>query len=228
MPFGEQLVQLLPGLVDGDRAWPHIQRRPVALAPYPQIGVDDQHLAGQHAPNPGDDGLLGAAELLQQKLSQRRRVHAWPMRQQRQQRLDLGGKGDPIRQPHIEQRLDAEAVAHQQQTLTRIVVEGEGVHAAQTFEKAIAVLGVAEQDRFRVRAGGRGAADAAQLVIELDVVVDLAVGCQGQPVIAGDHRLVTAAQADDRKPRLRQADRTLGSGCRDRPGRDGRGSAPWS
>ncbi len=140
--------------------------------------------------------------------SQRRRVHAWPIRQQRQQRLDLGCKGDPIRQSHIEQRLDAEAVAHKQQTPPRVVVEGEGVHAAQTFEKAVAVLGVAEQDRFRVRAGGGWAADAAQLVVQLDVVVDLAVGCQGQSAIAGDHRLVTSAQADDRKPRLRQPDRT--------------------
>jgi hypothetical protein len=103
-------------------------------------------------------------------------------RQQRQQGLDLGGKGNPVRQPHIEQRLDAEAVAHQQQTPTLIVVEGEGVHAAQVLEKAVAVFGIAEQDRFRVRAGGRGVAGAAQLVIQLDIVVDLAVGRQGQPV----------------------------------------------
>ena len=48
----------------------------------------------------------------------------------------------------------------------------------------------------------------AQVLVQLQIVVDLAVGRQGQVSVGGDHGLVPGGEPDDGQPGLGQPDRT--------------------
>ncbi len=88
-------------------------------------------------------------------------------------------------------------------------MEREGEHAAQLGGKIQAVHRIGVQDGLRIRVGPRLAALRTQRRIQLDVVVDLAVGRQRELTVGRDHRLMPGGEPDDRQPCLRQPDRAV-------------------
>ena len=163
-------------------------------------GVDDEGRARRQPVDPLHQARLAAVEAILEELHQRTRVQVARARPHGEERLQLGGEEEPVRQPRVVEGLDAEAVAGEHQLAPARVVQREGEHAVQRREGVETIQRVGVQDGLAV--GGRGEAPAARLErrAQLDEVVDLAVGGEGE--VAVDHRLVPALEIDDRQPRL--------------------------
>ncbi len=103
------------------------------------------------------------------------------------------------------QRLDAEWVAGAEQFAFHRVPQGKGEHAPQPGQRVGAPVVIGGDDRLAVPVGGEyGAMLGAQLLAQLQVVVDLAVEHQHIPVgglrRAPAQRLVAVGDIDDRQP----------------------------
>src|SRR5688572_23530266 len=111
--------------------------------------------------------------------------------------LQLGGKHELIPAVRVIQRLDAEAVASEEELLPPLVPDGERKHPAQPIDTACAEVFVEVDDRFGVTAGLKRVAAALEIAAQLAVVVDLAVEDNpDRPVFVRD-RLMTAFEVDD-------------------------------
>ena len=75
-----------------------------------------------------------------------------------EERLDLGPEVEPPVPLRVVQRLDADAIAREQQRAARPIPERDAEHAAQPPERRLAPLLVGVDDHFRV-AGGVEARD---------------------------------------------------------------------
>jgi len=123
-----------------------------------------------------------------------------PDRGMRQQRLQLRAPDELAVDLGEEELLDADAVAGQQQTLTPIIPDREGEHAAQMGDAVVAPLLVGVDDRLGVGRGGEPVAVGLELLAQLPEVVDLAVEDDPDaPVLVGD-RLIAAGEVDDGEP----------------------------
>src|SRR6185437_2083794 len=128
----------------------------------------------------------------------------------REDALDLGGEPEAAAMEAVVERLDAEAIARQQQTLQRTVPERDGEHAVQAREERQAVLFVEPRDHLAVARAAEAVPLGCQLVAQLAVVVDL-------PVENDLHRaglvadgLIARDQIQHREPPHSQADPGLG------------------
>ena len=119
-----------------------------------------------------------------------------------EQRLRLGGEGEPALDLRGVERLDAERVAGEGDRALGPLVDGDGVHAAQRAGIGGAVAQPEMQRRLAVAVGGE--ADVGQVVAQLAVVVDLAVRDEGGG--AGEERLVAAGHVDDGQARVHEGD----------------------
>ena len=118
----------------------------------------------------------------------------------RAQRLELGCEAQqPARRAPV-QRLDAEAVAREQQPALARVPDGEGEHPAQVLEHALAALLVEVDEDLGVAAGGEAVAGALEIVPQRRVVEDLAVLHDVHGAVLGRDRLAAAGEVDDRQP----------------------------
>ena len=129
----------------------------------------------------------GSARIRSKKVSggcTKRRVRYWSsangesvarLGSSRQQRLDLGGEGEPPGLLGVEQRLLPEVIAREQQAAAAPVPDREGEHAAQPREHPLAVVLVQVDQHLGVAAGPELVAPGHQLAAQRLVVVDLAV-----------------------------------------------------
>ena len=109
----------------------------------------------------------------------------------------------------VVQRLDAEAIAREQQAAVGAIPDREREHALQPLDASLAFLFVEVQDRFGVAA--RAVAVPAPLEIrpQLRVVVDLAVEDDPHRLVFVGHRLVAAGHIDDRQAPVAEAGGTV-------------------
>ena len=99
---------------------------------------------------------------------------------QGEERLEFGGEGEGAGVIAVMQRLDAETVARQEQPPVAGIPDGEGPHAIEAQLALRAPLRIGGEDDLAVGVGDKTVAEAAQLLAQLEIVVDLAV--IGQPV----------------------------------------------
>jgi hypothetical protein len=128
------------------------------------------------------------------------------------QALDLRGKGHATTTLGQEEGLDAEAVPGQDQAVMGTVEEGEGEHAQDVLQEMLAVFPVGVQDHLAVGMGEKAVPPGLQQGAQLDEVIDLAVGDQGEAAVGGLQGLMPAGQIDDRQPGVPHAEMTRDKG----------------
>ncbi len=179
-------------------------RHPVA--PNHPALLDDQGFPRQHPFNPGEGRFPAGGELHLQHLVPRHGIEARRRQPGADQRLRFRREGEGRPRLGEIQRLDPERVAGQHQAAARTVVNGDGVHAAQMVGEAQFLAQVKLQRDLAV--GPRFERHPAQVQLDLDVIIDFAVGDQDRLVAVGPlggDRLIARFQVNDRQPRLDQA-----------------------
>ena len=203
---GKSLLRLRHVQSPGDQRL----ERPEALALHVQPIVDRQRMAGRHARDAGKGSALAAEKFVLQELNDGIGIQCRRCRQQWQQRLELRAEGHTRAVLEHIQRLDAQAVARQHQAPSRTVVQCQGEHSVQAPQAGDAFSRVDLQHAFRIRPGQRlDTVARAELMAQLDIVVDLAVDHRGEFMAGRDDRLVAAGQVDDRQPGVHQPDRPV-------------------
>ena len=117
-----------------------------------------------------------------------------------EQRAQLGAEPDTIGSRPVRERLDAEAVAGDEQSLAGRIPDREGEHAAQVLHDVVAVLLVAVDDRLGIGARPELVATVLQGITHRVVVVDLAIEDDLDRAVLVSDGLVTAPDVDDREP----------------------------
>src|SRR4051794_6555847 len=97
---------------------------------------------------------------------------------QRKKRLGFRGEGEPMRVAVKVDRLDAQAVAADEQPLATGVPKRKAEHAVQPVDKFVTVLCIAVEDDLAVRRGLEFMAERFQLGAQFTKVVDLAIAHQ--------------------------------------------------
>ena len=199
--FLEQFAEPLDG-VCSDR-WPSAVRRRVR-AGTSQYSLDrdravleDQRVAGQQAVNALEERLRARHVARAEHLGQHAFVGLGADQAALEDRLDLRSEQQPVAGRRPVERLDAEAIAHEQQPAARRVPDREREHAAQVLDAAVAPLFVGVDDGLGVRPGAIAMAGASRLAADLGVVVDLAV--EDDPDRAVFVRRAAAARRRDRR-----------------------------
>ena len=149
------------------------RRRPVALDAL-RLALGKEHVAGRHAVDAGNPGGIARHVLERQVRVERRHVDVAPHVRQAQERFQLGCKGErPVGETRPNERLLAEAVAREHESLPRPIPEREREHSLEAPDEVRPVLLVrVRQDR---RIAGAADAVVAKLLPELLEVVELAV-----------------------------------------------------
>ena len=106
-------------------------------------------------------------------------------------------------------RFNAEAVTCQDEALVRLVVKRKGKHPVQGLQELFAVSHIRVQDDLRVGLRAEAMARLLEVSAQLDEIVDFPVGNQNQFAVAGEQRLIAAAQIDDRQPRVGHSERSV-------------------
>ena len=99
----------------------------------------------------------------------------------------------------VEQRLDAEAVARENEPAGAAVPQRYREHAAQPLGEAVAVLLEEVHDHLGVAARPEAVAGRLELGAELGVVVDLPVLNDVDAAVLAGHRLMPSGEVDDRQ-----------------------------
>ena len=113
------------------------------------------------------------------------------------------------------ERLDADAVAAEDQPLLAVVPQGDGPHATEAIEGLGTPRHPGLEDHLGVTVGAEGAAGSLQFLPQRGVVVDLAVEDHVVAAVGGGHGLVAQrAQLDDGQPAVAEGDGAVGeNGC---------------
>ena len=114
-----------------------------------------------------------------------------------QEGLDLATPDETTAFMLVVQRLDSEDIARKHQLLFLGIPDGDGEHAAQTFEHARSPGFIAMHDGLGVAVGLELVAHALKLGTQLLEVVDLAVERDSHAAIGVLHGLVAALKVDD-------------------------------
>ena len=115
----------------------------------------------------------------------------------------------PSRQQRVVQRLDAEAVARQEQRLLVAVPQREREHAAEALDAVLAPRLPGVHDDLGVAARAEDVAERLQLGDQLLVVVDLAVEDDDDAAVLVEQRLLAGREVDDRQAAVAEADARL-------------------
>ncbi len=164
------------------------------LSPAHPHGVAGAYLV--HALVDGVAGRLGEGDQLGQALGVDGGAHGGV----REDGLGLGAEEDAVGGRVVVERLDAHAVADEQEFFPAGVPEGEGVHAVEALGERLAPFEVGVEHDLGVAAGAEGVAEPFEFGLQLAVVVDLAAvggGEQGAAVALDEHRLFAALDVDD-------------------------------
>ena len=141
----------------------------------------------------------------------------------REDRLDLGAEEQPVAGERPVERLDAEAVAREQQAPPRRVPDREREHAAEALDAVVAPLLVGVDDRLGVASAcGSGGPRASSSRPDVGVVVDLAVEDDPDRCRPRSKRLLAGGEIDDAQAPVAERRLRRRSRCPRRPGRDAR------
>ncbi len=202
----EELSQL------GDGVGARAARRAVSEARVsPQLdgaggGAPAQDGAGQEPRDPGQGGARVAGVAEGQVLPQDVEVRLAPQPGIGTQGLDLAGEEqDAARRLGVIERLDAEGIANQPQRPLAPIPDGEGEHAVQALDEALAFIEPPEEQDLAVAGGTEDGAPSFERFAQLAEVVDLAVVAQHEPAVGRFHRLGgPVAEVEDREPHMPQ------------------------
>ena len=167
-----------------------------ALVAHP-VALDNHEMAGQHLVNVLEHGLRIVHVLEAQVLGQHLLVHGLVELGVRQHALDFRRVHEAFALLLVVERLNAEDIAGQNQTLAHIVPDSDGEHAAQAFEHPAAPFFIAVQDGFGVAIGEEGVARSLQFFAQVLEVVDFAVEGDDDIALLVLHGLVALRQVDD-------------------------------
>ncbi len=120
-----------------------------------------------------------------------------------QERLPFGAEDQVAVGLGEEQRANAEAVAREEQLARLSIPDRDREVAVEAVEAPRSPLLVRVSDDLGVGRRREHVPERAQLVLQLDVVVDLAVLHDPVPAILGRERLVASLEVDDRETRVR-------------------------
>ena len=203
---------------------PLLLRRAVVgiLAKHPVAGdhglaaVKRLHQNGgrRQLPDRLEDGAWRRHIVIRQVIAQRVPVELARHARVLQDALDLGGEEQPLSVPGIDERLDAGAVAGEDEAARPTVQDCEGEHAAQAAHAAGPVHLVGPQDDLGVGRRGKAGTARFQLAAQLAKVVDLPVEHDQDRAIVAGHGLIPGCQVDDGQPPVSEpgassADETL-------------------
>ncbi|MNQ79258.1 hypothetical protein D3C85_941950 [compost metagenome] len=116
------------------------------------LAADPHDFARHHLAHTGEHRMPRRLDHLQD-LAQPVSSHLARYQWVGQQRLGLGAKDHTIRGGEVVERLDAHAVADQQQFLRAQVPDGEGIHAVEPFDEGLAPFYIGAQHHLGVAAG---------------------------------------------------------------------------
>jgi hypothetical protein len=71
-----------------------------------------------------------------------------------EERFELGAEYQPVAQRRVIERLDAEPITDEHESLSRLVPQRDGEHSPEVMNEIRAVLLVEMDDRFRIGIGG--------------------------------------------------------------------------
>ena len=187
-----------------------LRQRPVAALVYPpgrQVDLKDR--GGRHVLDPFEPGQRRIVGEYRRRAHRRLGQGTLPVQpagagRMLEQRLDLRAEHHQAVAYGVEQRLDAEPVAGENQPATPPVVDGDAEHAAHLVEEVEVVPQVERKQHLAVRAAAQRPGRQARR--ELTVVVDLPVAHQGNRAVGADERLAPAVRVDQCQPGERQAD----------------------
>ena len=111
--------------------------------------------------------------------------------------LELGAEIEVAAAAAKVERLDAHAVAGEQQAFLGGLPEGQREHAAEALEAGGVPLQQAAEDHFGVATGVETMAQRFKLPAQLGVIVDFAVEDQHGGAIVGGHGLLSAGEIDN-------------------------------
>ena len=149
-------------------------------------------------------GDVAVREVLLETALRERRARAGRMAPDRG---ELGREQEGAVAQRPEERLLAEAVAAAEEQARGPVVERERPHPVQAVGEGPAPGAIAVQQHLGVGViAVEAAAERREFGAQLDVVVDLAVEDHADLSVVGPHRLMTAADVDDREPAVTEMD----------------------
>ena len=197
--LGQQGVVVLVRTTLGERPVGPRAHRPRAHVEVERVSLAQLADAAQH-------GALAGHVAERQVGVERGRIELARTGGIRQQRLQLGAEGQGAAGRTIVERLLAGRIAGEQQALTRAVVEGQGEHAVETRQAAIAPGSIRFENHFGVGRRPEAMTGAFELGAQLEIVVDLAVEDDLQVAGGVGHRLAAhRRQVDDRQPAMAEA-----------------------
>ena len=128
---------------------------------------------------------------------------------QRQEGLDLGGEDHATVDDGVEQRFDAEPVAHGDHQVPALVGDQYGELAAQRVDRTQAALQVEVKRDLAVAFGSKPRAATAELVADMAIAIELAVDRDVDVAGLVGHRLFAIAQADNGQPGMAEEKATV-------------------
>jgi hypothetical protein len=203
--LAHHLVGTHRGDLLGDGGGRH--RRPPSLDGERSVGRHDHALAGPELADPAEHRAWRGRESKRQVVAEGVLVEVARDGGVLEQGLGLRAEDEAVRQPREVQRLDAEAVASEDEPPARGIPDREGEHPLEALDACRALLLVEVDDRLGVGVGPVAMALRLELRPERRVVVDLAVVGDPDAVVLARHRLVAGRrEVDDRQAPVREGD----------------------
>lgn len=195
----------------------HSPRRAVVVAGVGKVEVPpgfdaraaagpDQALAGRQASDAFDQRTRRDDAAVGEHLPQRVDIGHARDESRSEDRLGLGAEHQRAAGDRVVHRLDADAVADQQQLVRPRVPQRDREHPAQRVDEPVAALLVEVDDDFGVRSRPEAVAARRQVRAQRRVVVDLAVAHGDDIAVLRGDRLVAGGEVDDREAAESQAD----------------------
>ena len=172
--------------------------------------VDHHGVAGGEEMNTLEEREVGEHGLEREVLVERVHAHAWRAVGHGKDRLDLRREDQAVALAQVVERLDAEAVAREQEAAGRAVPEAEGKHAVEAVPTLGAVARIDAQEHLGVALRPETLAGGFELRAQRAEVVDLAVVRHPRPARGILHRLSPrGGEIDDREAPVTERHRAV-------------------
>ena len=165
-------------------------------------------MRGRELPDPLEEGILGMVEAGPFEVIEDGALVRRGPPYDREQALDFGREGESHAVPGIVERLHAQAVSGAKKPAAVPVPDGEREHPVETRDAGFAPFPVGREQDLGVGCRAEPVSLPAQLLAELDVVVDFPVVGDPAAAVFCRHRLVAEGrEVHDRQPTVAQGDR---------------------
>ena len=183
--------------------------RPVASRDGLLAGLADEDVAGCELRDAGEDRRRTGDVPQREVVVQRLRIELG-IEPRREQALGLRAPDQAITETRHVERLDADAIAAEHQTVRLRIPDGEGEHAVEPRRDVDALLLVEMRDHLDVGVGAQHVAACLELPRQLGGVVDLAVADHLDRAVLVAERLLAAGNVDDGEPAHPEGDLAMG------------------